>query len=141
MFARMYASLCFTLVWRCRCSLAVAADNVSAQSMEELAKPKDGRSMRSTSTAVDEQGHYAHDNSDNSRVAPGAKKVVLDAEGPGVVTHMWFTFLGPERQDWAPEGSANHQEMLFRVFYDDQTRPAFEVPFGDFFAQLFRQTD
>jgi hypothetical protein len=27
--------------------------------MEELAKPKDGRSMRSTSTAVDAQGNYA----------------------------------------------------------------------------------
>ena len=82
-------------------------------------------------------GNYAHDNSDNSRVAPGDKKVVLDAQGPGVVTHMWFTFLGPERQPWAPEGSANHQEMLLRVFYDDQPRPAIEVPFGDFFGNCF----
>ncbi len=110
---------------------------VFSQSMEELARPKTGRSMRSTSTAVDAQGAYAHSNSDNSRVAPGAKRVVLDAEGPGVVTHMWFTFLGPERQAWAPEGSANHQEMLLRVFYDGSDQPSFEVPFGDFFANCF----
>jgi hypothetical protein len=110
---------------------------VFSQSMEELAQPKTGRSMRSTSTAVDAQGAYAHSNNDNSRVAPGAKRVVLDAEGPGVVTHMWFTFLGPERQDWAQDGSANHQELLLRVFYDGSDQPSFEVPFGDFFANCF----
>ncbi|MHC4180818.1 MAG: hypothetical protein ACYSWU_25240, partial [Planctomycetota bacterium] len=63
--------------------------------------------MRSTSTAVDENGDYAHSNSDNSRVAAGATKVVLDAKGPGVITHMWFTFLGPEPHPWAKDGSAN----------------------------------
>ncbi len=131
-----HKSLCF-MVASISLSLGFAADHASAQSLEELAKPKDGRSMRSTSTAVDEQGQYAHDNSDNSRVAPGAKRVVLAAQGPGVVTHMWFTFLGPERQPWAPDGSANHQEILLRVFYDDQTRPAIEVPFGDFFGNCF----
>lgn len=108
-----------------------------AQSLDELAKPQDGRSMRATSTAVDEQGRYAHSNADNSRVAPGATKVVLEAEGPGVITHMWFTFLGPERHPWAPEGSANHQEMVLRVFYDNRPRPDIEVPFGDFFANCF----
>lgn len=115
---------------------AVAALSLG-QSLEELAKPKDGRSMRSTSTAVDKDGNYAHGNGDNSRLDAGATKVVLDAQGPGAVTHMWFTFLGPERQDWAPQGSANHQEILLRVFYDGQQRPAIEVPFGDFFANCF----
>jgi hypothetical protein len=117
--------------------VCLVAGRLPAQTMEELAKPKDGRSMRSTSTAVDEHGDYAASNSDNSRLASGATKVVLNAKGPGVVTHMWFTFLGPERQEWAPEGSANHQEILLRVFYDDQARPAFEVPLGDFFANCF----
>ncbi len=115
---------------------ALAAPGIS-QDLEELAKPKEGRSMRSTSTAVDKQGNYLHGNSDNYRVKSGATKVVLAAQGPGVVTHMWFTFLGPERQSWAPQGSANHQEILLRVFYDGQQRPAIEVPFGDFFANCF----
>jgi hypothetical protein len=108
-----------------------------AQSLAELASPQNGRSMRSTSTQLDDQGNYAHGNGDNSRVPPGNTKVVLDAEGPGVVTHMWFTFLGPERQAWAPDGSANHQELLLRIFYDGNQTPGVEVPLGDFFANCF----
>ncbi|MBM4093187.1 MAG: hypothetical protein FJ276_27815, partial [Planctomycetes bacterium] len=89
--------------WRARPTmlvLAAAAWLVSAGGLAgglgDLAKPHEGRSMRSTSTAVDADGGYAHSNNDNSRLAPGATKVVLDATGPGVITHMWFTFLGPE---------------------------------------------
>jgi hypothetical protein len=122
------------LCWLLSCAGAIS---VEAQSLDALARPQAGRSMRSTSTAVDPQGNYAHGNSDNSRVGPGKTKVVLDAAGPGVVTHMWFTFLGPEPHAWAKEGSATHQEMLLRVFYDGQDRPAIEVPFGDFFANCF----
>ncbi|OHB68814.1 MAG: hypothetical protein A2V70_11355 [Planctomycetes bacterium RBG_13_63_9] len=122
-------------------TLAVAlwaiATATRAGDMDDLAKPHEGRSMRSTSTAVDENGDYAHSNSDNSRVAPGATKVVLDAEGPGVITHMWFTFLAPEPHPWASEGSANHQEMLLRIYYDGSERPGVEAPLGDFFANSF----
>ena len=93
--------------------------------------------MRSTSTAVDANGDYAHGNSDNSRVAAGATKVVLDAKGPGVITHMWFTFLAPGPHPWAKDGSANHQEMLLRIYYDGSKRPGVEAPLGDFLANSF----
>jgi hypothetical protein len=120
---------------------AVAAWAIAASAwagdLDDLAKPQQGRSMRSTSTAVDENGDYAHSNSDNSRVAPGATKVVLDAEGPGVITHMWLTFLGPEPHPWAKDGSANHQEILLRIYYDGSERPGVEAPLGDFFANSF----
>ena len=115
----------------------LAALPAGAQSLEALAKPQEGRSMRSTSTAVDADGNYAHGNGDNSRVAAGATKVVLDAKGPGVITHMWFTFLAPEPHPWARDGSANHQEMLLRIFYDGSKRPGVEAPLGDFFANSF----
>jgi len=107
------------------------------QSLDALARPQPGRSMRATSTAADPQGNYLPSNSDNSRVAPGKTKMVLDAAGPGTVTHMWFTFLGPAPHTWAKEGSATHQEMLLRVYYDGADAPAIEVPFGDFFANSF----
>ena len=68
-----HKSVCVMLV-SVSLGLLFAAENASAQTMEELAKPKNGRSMRSTSTALDEHGNYAHDNSDNSRVAPGAER-------------------------------------------------------------------
>jgi hypothetical protein len=72
-------------------------------------------------------------------VEPGETHVLLDEKGPGVITHIWLTFLGPEPQDWAPKGSANHQEMLLRMFWDDSPRPAVEAPVGDFFANCFGQ--
>jgi hypothetical protein len=62
---------------------------------------------------------------------------LLDADGPGVITHIWMTFLGPEPQDWAPNGAANHQEMLLRIYWDDSSKPAVEAPVGDFFANCF----
>ena len=40
--------------------------------------------------------------------------------------------LGPEKHTWAPDGSATHQEMLIRIFYDGNETPGVEVPFGDF---------
>jgi hypothetical protein len=128
----------------------------SAGVLDDLAKPQEGRSMRSTSTMrvgevrragaekldpkaeprgdLDEQGNW-----DNFHVAPGATHVLLDEQGPGIITHIWLTFLGPEPQDWAKDGSANHQEMLLRMYWDGNTRPAVEAPVGDFFVNSFGQ--
>lgn len=78
-------------------------------------------------------------NFDNQNVPPGATKVLLDARGPGVITHVWLTFLGPEPQPWAKNGSANHQEMLLRIYWDGRARPGVEAPVGDFFANSFGQ--
>ncbi len=123
--------------------------------MGELAKPQEGRSMRATSTMrvgevrrgdaerklnpkadprgdLDEQSNY-----DNFTVPPGETHVLMDEKGPGVITHMWITFLGPEPQGWAKKGAANHQEMLLRIYWDGDERPAVEAPVGDFFANSF----
>ena len=143
----------FCVLWMV---LAIDALTVGAGVLDDLAKPQEGRSMRSTSTMrvgevrragaekldpkaeprgdLDEQSNW-----DNFRVAPGATHVLLDEQGPGVITHIWLTFLGPEPQDWAKNGSANHQEMLLRMFWDGNTRPAVEAPVGDFFVNCFGQ--
>jgi hypothetical protein len=76
-------------------------------------------------------------NRDNFRVPPGETHVLMDVEGPGVITHMWITFLGPEAHPWAKDGSANHQEMLLRITWDGSDRPGVEAPLGDFFAACF----
>ena len=91
--------------------------------LSDLIKPIDGQSKRATSTQTDENGKPLADNADNSRVLAGDTKVVLDAIGPGVITHMWFTFLGPGPHEWAVNGSATHQEMLLRIFYDGSDKP------------------
>ncbi len=101
--------------------------------------------MRESSThRIDAGGKYdpdgepdANSNWDNKNVAPGETKVLMDREGPGVITHIWLTFLGPEPHAWAKDGSANHQEMLLRMYWDSSDRPAVEAPVGDFFANSF----
>jgi hypothetical protein len=117
--------------------------------MDGLAQPKEGRSMRANSTfrmgadgkrdqKADPLGdNTERSNSDNFTVKPGDKHVILDAEGPGVITHIWFTFLGPEPHQWAPQGAANHQEMLLRIYYDGSDKPGVEAPLGDFFGCCF----
>jgi hypothetical protein len=121
----------------------------TAGSLADLTSPQEGRSMRATSTSRrDAEGRHRPEaaprgdadeksNWDNFRVAPGETHVLLEADGPGVITHLWMTFLGPEPQAWAKQGSANHQEMLLRMYWDGQSRPAVEAPVGDFFANCF----
>jgi hypothetical protein len=122
--------------------------------LDDLAKPQEGRSMRATSTMrvgevrrgpnqklnpnAEPRGDLDEaSNSDNFRVDPGKTHVLLEAQGPGVITHIWLTFLGPEPQEWAKAGSANHQEMLLRMYWDGNARPAVEAPVGDFFVNCF----
>jgi hypothetical protein len=124
---------------------------VAAGLLEDLAQPKEGRSMRASSThRAGADGKYdpaappkgdreEASNSDNQNIPPGETKVLLNAKGPGAITHIWMTFLGPEAQAWAKNGSANHQEMLLRIYWDDQQRPGVEAPVGDFFANAFGQ--
>jgi hypothetical protein len=132
-------------------SLAVNASDL----LEGLAKPHEGRSRRATSTMrqgevrrgdserkinpkADPKGDLEEaSNWDNFNVPPGATHVMLDEKGPGVITHLWMTFLGPEPQAWAKQGSANHQEMLLRIYWDGRSRPAIEAPVGDFFGNCF----
>lgn len=129
--------------------LVLALIPAGAASLSELAKPIEGRSMRASSThragadgkydpAAPPKGDLTEaSNRDNQSLAPGAARVLLDASGPGVITHIWLTFLGPEPHTWAPRGSANHQEMLLRIFWDGSSRPGVEAPVGDFFANAF----
>jgi hypothetical protein len=72
-----------------------------------------------------------------TRASPPRNKVLMDRQGPGVITHIWLTFLEPEPHPWAKNGSANHQEMLLRIYYDGNERPGVEAPVGDFFANSF----
>lgn len=98
---------------------------------------REGKDGKYDSRAFPKGDLLERSNSDNFRVAPGATHVLMDVQGPGEITHMWMTFLGPEPQDWAKNGSANHQEMLLRVFWDGSKTPAIECPVGDFFANAF----
>ena len=149
------------LVWSfgCRGDRDAAAGNGGL--LDSLARPQKGRSMRATSTmrvgelrrgpdgdrntgprkydptAEPRSDADVQSNWDNFNVPPGGTHVLLDAQGPGVISHIWITFLEPEPQKWAAQGSANHQELMLRMYWDGNLRPAVEAPVGDFFANCF----
>ena len=61
-------------------------------------------------------------NQDRWLLAPGETRVLADLEGPGVLTHFWFT-------------QRNHyRECLLRITWDDAASPSVLVPLGDFFG-------
>ncbi len=133
---RIWPAASALLALLCSTGLAVAGI------MENIAMPQEGRSMRATSAhrigpdgKYDPKGEFdPNSNWDQKNVEPGATKILMDEQGPGVITHMWITFLAPQPQDWARRGSANHQEMMLRIYYDGDTRPGVESPVGDFLA-------
>jgi hypothetical protein len=128
--ASVVVSVCCVLFG---CGMAAAQDGLS-----DLWRPREGRSMRSTSTAKRPDGQPdPNSNSDNFRVAPGKSHVLADLKGPGIIRHIWVTFLGPEPHPWAPKGAASHQEMLLRIYWDGREKPDVEAPVGDFFAAGF----
>jgi hypothetical protein len=65
-------------------------------------------------------------NADRWPVKAGATQELFRAEGPGVITHIWFTIAAP---------SPNHlKEIVLRIYWDGNSKPSVEVPVGDFFG-------
>lgn len=65
-------------------------------------------------------------NADRWPIPPGATLEVFRSEGPGVITHIWFTIAAE---------SANHlKEIVIRAYWDGNARPSVEVPVGDLFG-------
>ncbi|MBN1908740.1 MAG: DUF2961 domain-containing protein [Pirellulales bacterium] len=111
---------------------------VFAQGLEKLTQWEEGRSMRVGSNVWIEKDRYDRRNNFDrpDRIEPGETFVMADLKGPGVITHIWMTFLH-EPHFWVTDGAANHQEMLLRIYYDGRKKPDIEAPVGDFFANCF----
>jgi hypothetical protein len=65
-------------------------------------------------------------NADSRRVAPGATETVLDADGPGEISHIWFTIADNE--------SYHLKRIVLRMYWDGEKDPSVEAPIGDFFG-------
>jgi hypothetical protein len=57
------------------------------------------------------------------RIKPGDTFTLADARGSGVIQQIWIT---THYQNW--------RRLVLRFFWDDDPRPAVEVPLGDFFC-------
>ena len=88
--------------------------------LPEYACAQDYRSLK--------QSSYNHTggNSDRWPIAPGATKEVFSSDGPGVITHIWFTIAARSR--------FHLKEIVLRMYWDGASKPSVEVPVGDFFG-------
>jgi len=65
-------------------------------------------------------------NSDAWPIAPGATKEVFSSDGPGVITHIWFTIAARSR--------FHLKEIVLRMYWEGSDRPSVQTPVGDFFG-------
>ena len=86
----------------------------------DLTRPMD-YSFRHTSSA-DPTGA----NRDSLKVAPGETVTLFDADGPGAISHIWFTF--GDREPF------HLKRVVLRIWWDGEGTPSVEAPVGDFFG-------
>ncbi len=119
--------------------ITTAASPVAVgQGLAGLTRWEEGRSMRVGSNVwIEDDPYDGKNNLDRpDRIEPGETYVMADLQGPGIITHIWMTFLH-EPHFWVTDGAANHQEMLLRIYWDGREKPDVEAPVGDFFANCF----
>jgi hypothetical protein len=88
--------------------------------LNDLPQAKDYVQHRSSS--YDRSGG----NADFRSIAAGETLTLLDAPGPGLVTHIWVTI---DSQD------PNHlKALVLRMYWDGENSPSVETPIGDFFG-------
>lgn len=65
-------------------------------------------------------------NADYRRITPGESLTILDAAGPGMISHMWFTVAMSEPYAL--------KRIVMRIYWDGEENPSVETPLGDFFG-------
>jgi hypothetical protein len=97
-----------------------AAQTASNGWMPDLTQKMDYTLHRATSK--DQTGA----NYDARALTPGASLTVLDADGPGMISHVWFTIN---------DGEPYHlKRIVLRMYWDNETTPSVEAPIGDFYG-------
>ncbi|MCX8064696.1 MAG: DUF2961 domain-containing protein [Candidatus Hydrogenedentes bacterium] len=93
----------------------------SDSSFEHLIKPILGKSMRASSSHED-----ISKNGDAKPIEPHQTLTLLEADGPGIVNHIWNTV--------ATENPFYPRTLVLRIYYDGMEKASVEAPLGDFFG-------
>ncbi|HKS66477.1 MAG TPA: glycoside hydrolase family 172 protein [Candidatus Acidoferrales bacterium] len=65
-------------------------------------------------------------NADYRPLDPGQTLVLMDANGPGEISHIWITISSGERY--------HLKKLVLRMYWDGEETPSVETPVGDFFG-------
>src|SRR5262249_7052120 len=71
-------------------------------------------------------------NADYHTITPGQTLSILDVDGTGMISHMWFTIAAPEPY--------RLKRIVMRIYWDGEQSPSIETPIGDFFPPLVAAT-
>ncbi|MBI3680500.1 MAG: DUF2961 domain-containing protein [Acidobacteria bacterium] len=66
------------------------------------------------------------DGGSRNPLQPKETRTLAELEGPGILTHMWFTIATQERY--------HLKRLVLRIHWDGEPLPAVEAPIGDFFG-------
>ncbi len=106
-----------------RAPAAKAGASLRTDLLSVLGNAPIGRNRRVSSNM---QPDWHTENLDMTWLQPGESVEMPVLEGPGVITHMWFT----SHAGWVGELNA----LSLRIYWDGRKDPAVEAPLGDFFA-------
>lgn len=126
MMIRNGSSLRMTLIHILPIAVAfLGVDSARAGGWQELTSLDSGSQSR---LAIN---HWPYDKYPNlPELVPGAKTVLLDTDGPGVVTLFHVSkYQGPDQS-----------KLLLRVWYDGEAKPAIEMPWMDFLGDVEAKT-
>ncbi len=102
-------------------------DETQSVSLRDILGPMGGGPRgRNRRVSSNQQPGWHDENLDMTWLMPGESVNMPILEGPGVVTHIWFT----SHAGWVGELHA----LTLRIYYDGSTEPGVEAPVGDFFA-------
>jgi len=65
-------------------------------------------------------------NQDSRTIEPGQTLTIFDEQGPGIITHIWFTFASDEMY--------HLKKLVLRMYWDGESTPSVEAAIGDFFG-------
>ncbi len=108
-------------------ALALCAQQALAQlspgnPLSGLEQLKEFESKRASSS----DPNWKNGNGDARPISPGGSLTLAELEGPGVVTHIWFTI--------AHDAPFYSRLLTLRMYWDGEEHPSVECPIGDFFG-------
>ncbi len=102
-------------------SIALIPAAIAQTPLDQLIHTQNYEARRCSSSNAD-----LNKNGDGAGIKPGATRVLMDEDGPGIVTHFWNTV--------AAYDPFSGRSLVLRVFYDHLEKPSVEAPLGDFFG-------
>ncbi len=97
-----------------------ATGGSAAGILPDYCRARNYRSLKQSST--DPTGG----NRDYWPIKAGSTQEIFNRQGPGAITHIWFTISAPTPY--------HLKELVLRAYWDGSQKPSVETPIGDFFG-------